>query len=246
MRTTLARTSIVLTASTLLLAVAGCGGTQEEITALERENRILTNTNSQLREDIEESENDLVEGLLNTDVVAKVDDLYAIAQDLENKIDSILERCNGADWCQSASDYPTTPTTVETLTTDDVEALGNVINALTRAANELLDSCKSSSLCKIATTTTTPKPKPTNPPRQNTTEERDRPECEGVILARALAYDSRGTYEEYEYLMTAAYYLPIDWSMTAGFILDDLSNGFTNSAYNRLALFIDSECPSNR
>jgi len=236
----------VLTASTLLLAVAGCGGTQEEITALESENRILTNTNSQLREDIEESESDLAEGLLNAEVVAKVDDLYAIAQDLENKIDSIVKRCNGADWCQSASDHPATPTTVETVTTDDVEALGNVINALTRTANALLDSCRSSSLCSIVTTTTTPKPKPTDPPRQNTTEERDRPECEAVILARALAYDSRGTDEEYEWLIKAAYSLPFDWSMTAGFILDDLRYGFINSAYNRLALFIDTRCPSNR
>ena len=244
------RRSLTLLIPGLIAIVAStCVSGQSDKTSLEVDIEGLIQSNRALQGEIEEKEAALDEDLFDYSFTDDLDAFVDRATSLQARINSILGVCNGRDWCKDITLAPELDEASDINTPEDVQDLADLIAALNIKADELLEACRSSNGCDIRppTTTTKPQPKPTNPPRSDTpTQQQDRPECEQVILLRALAYDSRGTYEEYDYLIAAAYALPLDWSMTTGFILDDLSNGFINLAYDRLALFINGRCPSNR
>ena len=244
------RRSLTLLIPGLIAIIASaCVSGQSDKTSLEVDIEGLIQSNRALQDKIEEKQATLDEGLFDYGFTNDLDAFVDRATTLQARINSTLGVCDGRDWCKDITLAPELDEAIDINTPEDVEDLAGLLAALNIKADELLEACRSSNECDIRppTTTTKPQPKPTNPPRSNTpTQQQDRPECERVILLRALAYDSRGTYEEYDYLIAAAYALPLDWSMTTGFILDDLSYGFIDSAYNRLALFINGRCPSNR
>jgi len=143
------------------------------------------------------------------------------------------------------ADLPVNDVDTDLPAEEQVEAKVRFANDVLEASEDLLSQCGRLSACTVVTTTvppttTTSRPQTNRP--SSPASSAPLPECESVILLRALARDSRGTYDEYEYLGQLANSLPPSWSLTAASIRDALRNGFLPTAHSYADNFVAQKC----
>ena len=170
------------------------------------------------------------------------------------RLQELANQCGGdSDQCGVLAELPVDRVDLSLSPAEQVPAKVQFANEVMAAAQTLVNTCGRIPQCTVVTTTTrvttttTPRASSSSSGGSSSSSSRlvNAPECENVILARALALMSDNDWDEIDYLMTAAYSMPYDWSLTANLILDDLAMGLVNSAYSRVNFFVSQKCPNN-